>query len=89
MAMKLPVIASKSGALPDVLSKSCAFFVSRGNNFVPQLKSEMRKFLNNPKLQTKMGNNGFKRVNIFPNTSSQYFKLICKALNDWEGKYEK
>ena len=82
MAMKLPVIASKSGALPDVLSKSCAFFVSRGNNFVPQLKSEMRKFLNNPKLQTKMGNNGFKRVNIFPNTSSQYFKLICKALND-------
>lgn len=82
MAMKLPVIASESGALPDVLSKSCAFFVPRGDEFVSQLENKMRKFIKAPELQTKMGNNGFKRVNIFPNNSGQYFKLIYKALND-------
>lgn len=82
MAMKLPVIASESGALPDVLSKSCALFVPRGDEFVSQLENKMRKFIKAPELQTKMGNNGFKRVNIFPNNSGQYFKLIYKALND-------
>lgn len=82
MAMKLPVIASESGALPNVLSKTCAFFVPRGIDFVPKLEIEMKKFMNDPKLQIKMGNEGFKRVKIFPNTSDQYFNLIYNVLND-------
>ncbi|MDD6403417.1 MAG: glycosyltransferase family 4 protein [Mollicutes bacterium] len=86
MAMRLPVIASKSGALPDVLSESCAFFVPRGDDFVPQLENKMKKFIDNPKLQIEMGNEGYKRVRIFPNTSNEYFDLICKALNDREIK---
>ncbi|MGQ5708298.1 glycosyltransferase family 4 protein [Lactobacillus sp. PSON] len=81
MAMKLPVIAARSGALPSVLSNSCAFFVSRGNNFVFDLEKEIEKFINNPELQYKMGMAGFKRVHKFPNTALEYFDLIYNAIN--------
>lgn len=82
MAMKLPVISSKSGALPEVLSDSCAFFLSRGKNFVPDLEKEMQKFIDNLQLQHKMGMSGFERVHKYPNTSLEYFNLIYKALNN-------
>lgn len=82
MAMKLPVISSKSGALPEVLSNSCAFFISRGKNFVPNLDDKMQKFIDNLQLQHKMGMSGFERVNKYPNTSLEYFNLIYKALNN-------
>ena len=82
MAMKLPVISSKSGALPEVLSNSCAFFISRGKNFVPNLEDKMQEFIDNLQLQHKMGMSGFERVNKYPNTSLEYFNLIYKALNN-------
>ena len=80
--MKLPVISSKSGALPEVLSNSCAFFISRGKNFVPNLEDKMQEFIDNLQLQHKMGMSGFERVNKYPNTSLEYFNLIYKALNN-------
>lgn len=82
MAMKLPIISSKSGALPDVLSSSCAYFVSRGEQFVSNLKKSMDKLADDVELQRKMGIAGFKRVHAFPNTYSEYFNMVYNALND-------
>lgn len=82
MAMRLPVIASKSGALPDVLSESCAYFIPRGKHFVTDLEDKMKYLINNTRLREKMGEAGLQRVHNYPNTSLEYFNLIYEALNN-------
>lgn len=76
MEMGCPVIASYSGGLPEVLSKKCALFVKRDDDFVINLANKMKLILNDLSLRNNLAKNGYKRSKSFPQNEIEYYKLI-------------
>lgn len=74
MIMGLPVIASDSGGLPEILTSKCALFVKRNQNFVNELSNDILKMYSNKSLREKLGLNAKKRASIFPMTEYEYYK---------------
>ena len=79
MTMGLPVIASNSGGLPEVLGNS-ALIVDRGVNFVPNLAKAMQQLYLDPDLRSTLGKISKSRSNSFPKTMEEYFNDFCKIL---------
>lgn len=82
MKMQKPVIASISGALPEVLSEKCAIFIKRDTKFVLNLSDTIYKLANDKSLRIKLGLNGGKRSMHFPQNEKQYFNLIRNIIGD-------
>jgi len=79
MTMGVPVIASKSGGLPEVLGNS-ALIINRGVDFVEELSKAIRQLYLNPDLRIKLGEVGKKRSNRFPQTKEEYFNDFSKIV---------
>lgn len=80
MTMGVPIIASDSGGLPEVVGDS-AIIVQRGPNFVGDLAKAMKKIYLNPTLRMQLGQKEKKRSTKFPNTKEEYFKNFIKIVN--------
>lgn len=80
MKMKKPVIASNSGALPEVLAKDGAIIVNKESNFVPNLANSIEALSKNAQLRRKMGISNFNKSKTFPQSEFEYFSLIKKAI---------
>lgn len=74
MIMGLPVIASDSGGLPEILTAECALFVKRNENYVNKLRNDILKMYSNKNLRKKLGLNAKKRALFFPMTKYEYYK---------------
>lgn len=79
IAMGIPVIASNSGGLPEVLDRA-AIIVNRGNNFVPELAKKIKQIYSSPKLRRQLKEKGKKRSENFPQTREEYFNNFSKIV---------
>lgn len=80
MTMKLPVIASLSGGLPDVLFKSKALLIKRDNKFVTTLVKDMKNVMDNSSLREEMKCCSFQRSKDFPSNEIEYFDIISRIM---------
>lgn len=81
MAMQVPVIASNSGGLPEVLTAKCSFFINRNDAFVKNLSNKILVLASNNKLRKSMGMEGIKRSKEFPQSEIEYFNLLSSKIN--------
>ena len=79
MSMGIPVIASKSGGLTEVVANA-GLMVERGNNFVPELAKTMKKVYANPALRESLSEKGKRRSKMFPQTREDYFNNFCRIV---------
>ena len=80
MKMEKPVIASNSGALPEVLSHKCSVFVNRGPRYIKELSKAILNLKNDNILRSKMGAAGLLRSKLFPNSEKEYFNEVYKVI---------
>lgn len=79
MTMGVPVIASNSGGLPEVLGKS-AIMIDRDDKFVPNLAKAIKKVYLNSNLRQQMSYEGKKRSKKFPKNKKEYFDNFIKIV---------
>lgn len=82
ITMGVPVIASISGGLPEVLSKKCALFVKRDDHYLDNLCDAIIKISQSSDLRKNMSKAGLKRSKIFPQDKKDYFNLIDKVIRN-------
>ena len=80
MKMGKPVIASDSGALPEVLAKDGSIIINKETNFVHSLANSIESLSKNTHLREKMGIINFNKSKTFPQNEFEYFSLIKKAM---------
>lgn len=80
MTMGVPIIASKSGGLPEVLSRKCAIFISKGATFDSDLKKAVVKCAKSQKLRDEMKQSAINRSKLFPRNQEEYFELMSKII---------
>jgi UDP-N-acetylglucosamine:(glucosyl)LPS alpha-1,2-N-acetylglucosaminyltransferase len=62
MAMKKPMIISKSGGLVEVVSESSALFVDKGHDFVDQLADSMKRLIEDRNLRQSLANSAYSEL---------------------------
>lgn len=80
MKMKKPVIASNSGALPEILSPEGAIILNKDYDFVNCLYQAINTLSRDPQLRKKMGIANFYKSKKFPSDKEEYFTLIKEAM---------
>ncbi|MCM3116039.1 glycosyltransferase family 4 protein [Neobacillus sp. MER 74] len=60
MAMKIPMIVTKSGGLIEVVNEQCALLISKNENMISELTVALDRYINCPELRKRMGFNGYK-----------------------------
>lgn len=81
MAMSLPVIASVSGGLQEVLSSKCSLSIKRNKDFVKNLSKDILLLSLNSQLREQLGKEGKERSELFPNSEKEYFNLLSSEIN--------
>lgn len=79
MTMGVPVIASNSGGLSEVLGNS-ALIVERGTDFVEKLAKAIERLYLDPNLRRRLGEIGKERSEKFPKTKEEYFNNFSEIL---------
>ena len=79
MYMGKPVIASKRGALPEVLNEKCAVFIDE-NNFVQSLALQLEKLSADEDRRYRMGQAGRERAQTKFYGVDEYYNRINKIL---------
>lgn len=82
ITMGIPVVASISGGLQEVLNSNCAIYVKKDDNFVNHLSKAMLKIANNTKLRHKMKFEGQIQARKFPNSKKEYFMNVLEILEE-------
>lgn len=76
----VPVIASDSGGLVEVVDSSCAIIVPKNNKFEINIAKAMEKLYDHPLLRKEMKINGLKSSNKFAKSKKEYFENFCKIV---------
>ncbi len=85
MAMKIPVVASNVGGIPDIVKNNeNGILVNPGN--VSELAEAMKKLLTNPELSMSMGEWGHKKVTEAFSAESMCEKILSVYSDCLEGK---
>ncbi|MCM3602199.1 glycosyltransferase family 4 protein [Robertmurraya korlensis] len=83
MAMKVPLIATNSGGLLEVVDKECAVIVEKQENIVENLAKAMELLLMNDELRVKMGNSGYDRVNTLEKFNKEnYYQEFLRIISN-------
>ena len=90
MAMKKPIIATKSGGLVEPLNEKCAILIDKNTNFVENLCTAMESMINNNNAREKYAKNAFEHVHKHKefdknNYSNLFFDII---LQNKKGRYD-
>ncbi len=82
MAAGLPVIATRSGGLPEVVDNECALLVDKDDHLVEGLSDTIVNLHNNPSVRKLMGEKGRERSRLFDIKSyaSDFLKEVDKTL---------
>lgn len=81
MAMKRPLIVTKSGGLIEVVDETCAFIIEKDEKLIENMASAMRKLVENKDLRREMAEASFRRlVNKKEFHRCQYFSNFCRLI---------
>ena len=80
MACGRPVLATRSGGMPEYLKGSQAVLVERGDNIADQLAWSIRMLYEHPALCAEMGAAGTKRAQDF--SVERYYKEFVRIVQD-------
>ena len=80
MACGRPVLATRSGGMPEYLEGSQAMLVERGDNIADQLAWSIRMLYEHPALCAEMGAAGTKRAQDF--SVERYYKEFVRIVQD-------
>lgn len=80
MACGRPVLATRSGGMPEYLEGSQAMLVERGENIADQLAWSIRMLYEHPALCTEMGAAGAKRAKDF--SVERYYNEFVRIVQD-------
>lgn len=75
-----PVIATRSGGIPEFIGEECGILVDNDDNIVENLKNAILELKNNPQKRTLMAENGRKYSEKY--NVENYFSEFCKILDD-------
>ncbi len=64
MAVGLPVVSTRSGGIPELLSKDCCIFVETGDGLPERLAKAIQTIYNNPELRKRMSSAAIKRRHL-------------------------
>ena len=82
MGAKLPIIATNSGGLVEVVDSSNAYIVDKNINLEQSLSQRMCQMLKNPEVGENMGEHGYKKLmNKADYNCENYYKLFCEIIN--------
>lgn len=84
MACSLPIIATDSGALPEIMDSSNCIFVKRDSHFVENYADEIIKLLSDSKKMIQMGKNSKKRA--YKYTTDIFYKNFCNIIDEIAGE---
>jgi glycosyltransferase involved in cell wall biosynthesis len=65
MSSGLPIIATDSGGIPELVSEDCSFIIRRSEHFVEDLEKSLEVLIRDKELRKSMGNNSYKRSILF------------------------
>lgn len=80
MAMKLPIITTDSGGIPEYVTDKNAKVIKRSSQFVDDLFASLSYLIDRPELQKTMGDAGFEWVQKYD--SCRYFGHFVEILSD-------
>jgi glycosyltransferase involved in cell wall biosynthesis len=82
MSCGVPVVASKTGGIPEIVAKDCGILVKPGD--AQALAKALERLIENPKLRERMGLSGRKRALKYFNSkgyAEKILKIYDKILN--------
>lgn len=79
MASSLPIIAFRSGGVPELLTEENSFLIDKDENMISNLQEKMSLLANDRNLRLKMGKKSLEQAQKF--SSEKYVKNICEILN--------
>ena len=85
MCSGLPIIATKSGGIPEIVNEDCAYIVKKDSTLIDQMKEKLDYLVENPEVRKKMGEAGKRKAKEY-GMKSYYNNFIdlVKSLNKGE-----
>lgn len=84
MAMGVPIIATRSGGIPEVVDKDCAIIMEKENNLIQNLANAIIELMSDKTLKNKMSIHGRARSQKFG--MKEFYNGYIKILNDVKKK---
>lgn len=82
LTMGLPIIASKSGALPELLNRTANILINNNDNFAINLEKNVVKLSKDKDLRIQMGKSSQKRSRKYKMSLKDYYIRISNALTE-------
>lgn len=79
MAAGIPIIATNTGGIPEVVNDKCARLIENDNNIIDSLGKELLYLINNREKRIEMGIEGLNKVEEF--SLSNYYNNIVQVIN--------
>lgn len=87
MAMGLPIVATRSGGIPEIVNEDCAILVDKNEDLLLNIVKALERLCTSKDLREVMGDNALKRLNSVKEFDSrnylQFFSKILENDNEW------
>ena len=82
MAMELPIIATNSGGLQEIIDDKCAIILNKEQNLIDQLIIAMNELIHDENKRIDMGKSGYSKVNKYNKfDKNNYYREFFNILN--------